>query len=64
LAHDKFDAGIINRVERWADDTVEERSPPLTVLRVWVAAVSAARRVSLRRALLVARVSNDFPSGS
>jgi len=44
--------------------TVEERSPPTTVSRVWVAAVSAARRVSLRRALLEARVSNDYPSGS
>jgi len=43
---------------------VEERSPPPTVSRVWVAAVSAARRVSLRRALLVARVSNDYTSGS
>jgi len=38
--------------------------PPPTVSRVWVTAVSAARRVSLRRALLVARVSNDYPSGS
>jgi len=50
------------------DSTVEERSPPPTVFRVWVAAVSAARRsarrVSLRRALLAARVSKDFPSGS
>jgi len=43
---------------------VEDRSPPPTVSRVWVAAVSAARRVWLRRALLVARVSNDYPSGS
>ena len=42
---------------------IEKRSPPPTVSRVWVAAVSAARRVSLRRALLVARVSN-YPSGS
>ena len=42
----------------------EERSPPTTVSRVWVAAVLAARQVSLRRALLVARVSNDYPSGS
>jgi len=43
---------------------VGERSPPPTVSRVWVAAVSAARQDWLRRALLVARVSNDYPSGS
>jgi len=46
---------------------VEERSRPPTVSRVWVAAVtgarpvwtavSAARRVWLRRALVVARVN-------
>jgi len=51
-------------------ERVEERSPPPTVSSVWVVAVSgarpvwtvvsAARRVWLRRALLVARVSNDF----
>jgi len=34
----------------------KEQYPSPTVSRVWVAAVSAARRVSLRRALLVARV--------
>jgi len=55
-------------------ESVEERSPPPTVSSVWVVAVSgaqpvwtvvsAARRVWLRRALLVARVSNNFPSGS
>ena len=39
---------------------VVERSPPPTVFRVCV----AARRVSLRRALLVVRVNNDYPSGS
>jgi len=42
---------------------VEERYPPPTVFCVWVEAVLAARRsarqvISLRRALLVARVSN------
>jgi len=42
---------------------VEERSPP-QISRVWVAAVSAARQVSLKRALLVAWVGNDYPSGS
>ena len=56
------------------EGSVEEQSPPPTVSSVWVVAVSgarpvwtvvsAARRVWLRRALLVARVSNDFPSGS
>jgi len=62
--------------DRACGEVVEERSPPPTVFRVWVAAVSAARRsarrvslrrarrVSLRRALLAARVSKDFPSGS
>ena len=56
------------RTRVFCPPAVEERSPPPMVFRVWVAAVSAARRsarrVSLRRALLVARVSKDFPSGS
>ena len=49
-------------------ESVEGQSPSPTVFRVWVAAVLAARRsarrVSLRRVLLAARVSKDFPSGS
>jgi len=47
-----------------AASAVEEQSSPPTVSRVWVAAVSAARPVWLRRELLVARVSDAYPSGS